>query len=658
MTHIFRPSYRADIDGLRAIAILSVIISHAFQGVMSGGFVGVDIFFVISGFLISNIIFKSLETGSFSYIEFYNRRIKRIFPALITVLLFCFLIGYFILLPVEFNNLGKNVVGGAFFISNIILWGESGYFDTASGLKPFLNLWSLGVEEQYYIIWPVLVVLIWKRSNNFLLIVLPIFIGSFLLNIFVINHHSGATFYSPVTRFWELMIGSLLAFIVLHNIRILPSKISCNVVSWTGLCFLIAGFFLIDSHKVLPGLWTLLPTMGTFLLIYAGNKSFVNSRLLSNKVLVFVGLISYPLYLWHWPLLAYARIVNLNGTVEKMAIVILSFILAILTYNFLEKPIRSGFSHKGAPIDVSRWLVSTMLATAAIGGASYIGILQPYHNSQNLKLISTAIGEWEYPGDMRKFKFRGSEFFRINNESIDQKNSGQILFLGDSNMAQYYSNIEALSHRTKKSIIFATEDGCPPIPNVYRAIPPQSYHLVDDVMVYTSNPEVKVVVIGAAWTLYFGKDSTYYFKDQQNRRDLFLNDSAGSKAAFSSLEEMLSKFSSMGKTVYLLLNIPVGDALDPKNMVNRSMYNGSPFFSVNYGQLTEKDIEKNQYIDNALIKIAHKTNAIVIDPKKFLCPEGRCPSILPDGQPIYKDNMHLRPSFVRTQIHFLDQIIK
>lgn len=657
MTHIFHPTYRPDIDGLRAVAILSVLGFHVFPDFFRGGFIGVDIFFVISGFLISNIIFRSLEAGSFTYAEFYVRRIRRIFPALIVVLTTTFVIGYFVLLPDEFSSLGKHILGGSLFVSNLVLWGESGYFDTVSELKPLLNLWSLGVEEQYYILWPLLVALIWKRSRSFPTIVLTILICSFMLNLFVFNSHSPSTFYSPVTRFWELMVGGLLAYVTVHNIRLTPSGLGPDAISWFGLFLLLLGFLLIDSRKVIPSYWTLLPTMGTFLLIYGGSSAFVNSFLLSNRTLVFIGLISFPLYLWHWPLLAYARIVDISGFLEKLAVILVSFVLAFLTYKFVETPIRSGSYNKLTGMRLSLRLVSSMLVLAAIGFSSYIGFLQPYHNSQSLKLISAAIGEWEFPGKMKLFKFGKSDFYSMDDPTSLAKKSGKILFIGDSNMAQYYSNIEKLSHGSDKTIVFATDDGCPPIPNVHRSMPPQRYRLAEDVMAYASSPDVEAVVFGAAWIRYFGRESAFYHEDEITGERLYLKEPNGAKAAFDSLAKMLSKLRSMGKVTYLILNIPFGDALDPKGMVNRSLHSESPFFSVERRELSQEELPELRSIDTALTNVAEKTDTMILDPKKFLCSDGKCPSTTKDGAPIYKDSMHLRPSFVRDQITFLDRII-
>lgn len=215
--HLPHPKYRPDIDGLRAIAVLSVVIFHAFPNLLKGGFIGVDIFFVISGFLISTIILNGLEKDSFSFVEFYSRRIKRIFPALLLVLIASFVLGWFVLLADEYKQLGKHIAGGAGFVSNFVLWKESGYFDNTSETKPLLHLWSLGIEEQFYIVWPLLLWFVWKQRLNPLTITLIVMLSSFILNISTVQSDAVAAFYSPQTRFWELLTGSILAYVTLNQ---------------------------------------------------------------------------------------------------------------------------------------------------------------------------------------------------------------------------------------------------------------------------------------------------------------------------------------------------------------------------------------------------------------------------------------------------------
>lgn len=370
------PTYRADIDGLRAIAVLAVVFFHAFPNWFAGGFIGVDVFFVISGYLISTIILENIEKGSFSFVEFYARRIRRIFPALILVLVASLLFGWFALLTEEFRQLSKHAAAGAGFVSNFVLWNEAGYFDNAAETKPLLHLWSLGIEEQFYIVWPMVVWLAWKsRAPLFSIILLGILI-SFALNMNGIHHDAVATFYSPQTRVWELLCGSLLAWLKLHperlpvRLQLALNHVRASWVSYTGLLLLLCGFVLIDKESGFPGAWALLPVLGTMLIIMASQQAWLNRTILSHRVMVWFGLISFPLYLWHWPLLSFSRIVEgeaLSLKVRVMAI-LLGVLLAWLTYRFIERPLRFGKN-------LGRKTLCLMVLMAVLGGLS----LYVYH---------------------------------------------------------------------------------------------------------------------------------------------------------------------------------------------------------------------------------------------------------------------------------------
>lgn len=332
LSHPFesRPGYRRDIDGLGALAVCAVLVYHSFPQYMRGGFIGVDIFFVISGFLISGIIFSGLENNSFSFRDFYFRRIRRIFPALLCVLIFCLIAGYFVLLPDEYKQLGKHTGSGSIYLSNFTLRFESGYFDNAATTKPLLHLWSLAIEEQFYIFWPLILWLAWRCKINIFVIVLLTTVCSILLCDHFLRHEEATiAFYMPWNRAWELTVGSLLAWldkflwgapkggvyrsssVPAHSLLQDPNftrKVLTNLISWIGLILLMIGLWHIDPKLPYPSKWTLLPVLGTSLIIL-GKGAIVN-KLFSNRILVFIGLISYPLYLWHWPLLSMAEIVQ------------------------------------------------------------------------------------------------------------------------------------------------------------------------------------------------------------------------------------------------------------------------------------------------------------------------------------------------------------
>ena len=361
------PKYRPDIDGLRAVAVLAVVAFHAFPRWIPGGFVGVDIFFVISGYLISTILLENLERGTFSFTTFYMRRIRRIFPALAVVLAASFAFGWYSLFADEFTSLGKHMAAGAGFVANLALWYEAGYFDTASELKPLLHLWSLGIEEQFYLVWPLLLWLAWRRKFNVLGVIVLLLLASFVANVVFISRDVTATFYAPYTRFWELLAGSLLAW---RHLRPTSGETQHgNALSLAGFVLLVLSFWQITKATPFPGAWAAVPVAGAFCVIAAGQRAWLNRVLLSNRVAVFFGLISFPLYLWHWPLLAFARIIE-GGTPARgvrIAAVFAAIVLAALTWRFIERPLRFGGHGKVKAIA----LVVTVAALGYVGALTW-----------------------------------------------------------------------------------------------------------------------------------------------------------------------------------------------------------------------------------------------------------------------------------------------
>jgi peptidoglycan/LPS O-acetylase OafA/YrhL len=336
-------TYRPDVDGLRAVAILSVLCFHTFPRFLPGGFVGVDVFFVISGYLISSIILSGLASDRFSLRQFYARRIRRIFPALLVVLAACLAFGWVTLLAGDYEQLGKHVAAAAGFGVNLVLWQESGYFDSAAALKPLLHLWSLGVEEQFYVFWPALLWLAWKRRVNLLALTLSIIAVSFWLGARITNANAAAVFYSPITRLWELLFGCFLALTPTYVSSFFkkPQTRGENLKAFAGLFLIAAAVFGLRGSVAYPGWRALLPTAGAFLLISAGPDAWLNRRVLSHPILIGIGLISYPLYLWHWPLLSFVRIMGLPDLpIIRIALALASIGLAWGTYSFIERPAR------------------------------------------------------------------------------------------------------------------------------------------------------------------------------------------------------------------------------------------------------------------------------------------------------------------------------
>jgi peptidoglycan/LPS O-acetylase OafA/YrhL len=315
-----------------------------FPSALPGGFIGVDIFFVISGYLITSMLLIEAQKHTFSIRNFYARRVRRIFPALALVLLVSLAFAWVMLTPHEYQRLGKHVAGGVGFISNFMFMKEVGYFDPAADTKPLLHLWSLGIEEQFYIFWPLLLWLLVKISWRAGWVFFGLALISFFLNISLIQTNPAFVFYSPLTRSWELILGALFASQSINPNMTIYSIIERykSLISLIGVFLLILSFYFIDDSSAFPGWYALLPTIGTVFLIASGPNAYFNKYLLSNRLFVWVGLISFPLYLWHWPLISFARIIyaELPPLQVRYILIITSVFLAWLTYEFLEKPIR------------------------------------------------------------------------------------------------------------------------------------------------------------------------------------------------------------------------------------------------------------------------------------------------------------------------------
>lgn len=665
--HLAHQKYRPDIDGLRAVAVFAVVGFHAFPHFLKGGFIGVDIFFVISGFLISNIILSSLERGRFSFAEFYGRRIRRIFPALSAVLITSFAFGWFILLADEYKQLGKHVAGSAGFISNFILWQESGYFDNAGTTKPLLHLWSLGVEEQFYLAWPFLLWLAWKKRFNFLATTVAIVIVSFLLNIATYRSDAVGDFYSPQTRFWELLTGSILAYSIQHKgwlsgnsrqlLGILAGKVNSvwhadqnttqtrTLQSVLGILIIGTGIFAISKEDNFPGYLATVPVAGAASIIAAGPHAWVNRAILSKPLIVWFGLISYPLYLWHWPLLSFANIVEGETPSHsvRIAAVLCSIVLAWATYQAIEKPIRSG--KHGKPAAISLLMLMTLIGSLGYGAYEKNGLPDRFFAEQHNK-ISEAINDWEWPNGLKKIEADGVTLYGNSTQPAN------LLIVGDSHVMQFSPKVaHASGQRQIPPILIMADIGCPVVPFVFDdAIHQHCRSFVEKFLgLLKKSPDIKKIVIGGCWNCYFIdqtrtkrlKNDPQNFYYQKDGDKVLFRGQDGRRLALASLKELLTEL-SRGYSVYLLLDNPNGHFFNPRKMLKNRLDIGRNSEG-NVMTLPQEQIDLN----NELRMIALESGAQVIDQVSSLCPDYRCSRLDKDGRPIYKDENHLRSSFVR-----------
>ena len=363
--------YRPEIDGLRAIAVAAVILFHAGFALFSGGFVGVDVFFVISGFLITSIIVEELKTGRFSVLRFYERRARRILPALFTVMAACVPFAYRLLSPDDLKDFAQSLAAICLFASNILFWGESGYFDTQAELKPLLHTWSLAVEEQFYVVFPLLLLAAWRLGRGVLLSLIgAIAVASLFISVDEVRDFPSAAFYLLPSRAWQLLVGALASFAA-DRWRTLDGKgslgpISGEVVGWGGMAMIILALFLFDERTPFPGLNAALPTIGTALLLLCASDRTSVGRMLAWRPLVGLGLISYSAYLWHQPLFAFTKHALLADLPTDLAIVLcaVTIVLACLSWRYIEQPFRD------------RSLISrgAVFALSAAGMAAFVGL--------------------------------------------------------------------------------------------------------------------------------------------------------------------------------------------------------------------------------------------------------------------------------------------
>ena len=502
--------YRPDVDGLRAVAILSVLAFHAFPQWLPGAFIGVDVFFVISGFLISRIVFTGLSAGTFSFGHFYARRVRRIFPSLTVILIFALGVGWRIQRQVEFARLGTHVAAAAGFVSNIALWLESGYFDSSADAKPLLNLWSLGIEEQFYIVFPLLVFLAWRLRIARMPLLLAISAASFATSLLLLTRDPSAAFYLPHARCWELMAGCLLAQAGIGDSSSrgeagaattrAPGPVLRNVASLAGVLLITTGLVLIDASRSFPGTWALLPVAGAVSLIWAGPDAFFNRRVLAQPLMVWIGLISFQLYLWHWPLLAFLHIARPEDSdVTSRALVLATcFPLAWATYAWIDKPVRTG--------PPSRIKVTSSCVALAIAGFASFGVYLQAGFPQHTPDALTALANYSFPmvEAYRKrscFLERNQGFAQFGECTQSVPGSKEVVLWGDSHAAHLFPGLEEAA-RDRFTLTQLTAGSCPPILDTDYRARPRCRKINDGILARIARERPYEVILSAYWPEY------------------------------------------------------------------------------------------------------------------------------------------------------------
>jgi peptidoglycan/LPS O-acetylase OafA/YrhL len=612
-------------------------------------------FFVISGYLITSIILRELQSDRFSFRQFYARRIRRLFPALIVVLLTTLVLGWLILLPDEFRRLGMDAAAGTLFSENLILWNDvTPYFFTWN--RPLTHLWSLGVEEQFYLLWPVLLFLTWKVGKHWMTWIAASVIAASLLNSgTMVSFDPQASFYLPWNRLWELALGAILADREQLQLARSSGPLGLsggalarfrphlgNVYGLCGVALLAGSFICLNGTMEFPGYRALAPSVGTALLIAAGPKALFNRAVLSLRPVILIGLISYPLYLWHWSLLCFSHLAapTAEATSFTIVMVLLAFVLAFVTFRFVELPLR----HSPCRPPLVTTLCALLAFCGLFGYLTYLRYIPSREVSLQVARLMAPVGEdW--------LSERGTSWTVLPKQFVEIGAAPKkTLFVGDSFMEQYYPRIERVVRESggrDNAAVFAVRGACS-LPYEFswaygRAACKQH---VERALEYAERNDVDTVVIASLWLGYFMNE---------RRGELVLNPEA--RPALVRLRNTIAALRRMSKRVYIVLVGPIDPALDPRLRIQRTVL--SPGFRVlEIASPSKADLQQRYLpIQSQLRQIAVETGAIIIDPMESLCNAVICPAQTHTGEAIYRDMRHLRPSYVRENARFMDETV-
>ena len=472
-----------------------VVNFHAFPEALPGGFIGVDIFFVISGFLITGIIARELEQQRFSLVAFYNRRIRRIFPALIVVLGATLVLGWLWMLPAAYAQLSSDVFASAAFFANIALLLQSGYFDVESGNKPLLHIWSLGIEEQFYLFWPLILMLVARLRLSIFAAASLIALASFVLNVALIGSNPIATFYLPVTRAWELLAGAVLAC---GWSQISQTSRASNWRAAAGILLIAAAAGVLDTKSAFPGWWAVLPVAGSALLLSAPAALFCRV-LLASRPMVWIGLISYPLYLWHWPLLVFFAIIKFAPLtlIERELVVGLSFALAWLTYRFVETPFRFG-----RPMPLKVLALGSGMALVAVAGAVIVeGRGLDFRLPPEIRAMAD-VPEQSAQWRVHECLLDLSHESAFADNCVDRDRRPLVLVWGDSIAGALMPGLRKVQQTRGFGIAQFTSSSCIPALNTDIAGEPHCRAINDKVMSLARQLKPDVVLLHGTWDRY------------------------------------------------------------------------------------------------------------------------------------------------------------
>ena len=626
-------SYRPDIDALRGVAVLLVVIFHAFPEVIPGGFIGVDVFFVISGYLITSIILKSFNKGDFSIKEFYSKRIRRLFPALIVVLFTTIVLGWLVLFPDEFKQLGDHIAHSAVYVLNYVLIGEAGYFDVDTQYKPLMHLWTLAVEEQYYIFWPLFLLLSLKQKIIKLkYLVLFVITLSFAANIYYINNYPDAVFFNTLTRVWQLALGSLLA-VVLFKKEIKENR----KIVVIGLILIISSALLMTEDSVYPGWLAIFPTIGAMLVIL-GNAQFSQWGGMLK-----LGLISYPLYLWHWVVISFLTIYigSSPGLFLMTGAVVLSLFLAWVTYQYIE-PVRYA-KHKLTT--KSLFVVLILVGLMGLYVKDQDGMASRVHLSYlekfNIEFTRTPQTDKLCDQVVKSKIEEDRQFDYCRADNIESEK--YITIIGDSHAHAIYPGISKVAKDNGYGSILLANSSCPTLIGFEwgrneKEIETCKRKISQIMDVINSSDKIDKVIVATRGPVYIHDEVKGKFSNEsvnksllqkRNNRQTYENYKKG-------LEKTLSELSHI-KCVFYFLENPELDFL-PKEAVIR------PFDSLglsfqNSTMSKELYLKRMSSYRSSVNQATKGLDITVIDPIDYMCDQDRCYSYK-NNNFLYADDDH------------------
>jgi len=638
--------YRSDIDGLRALAIVPVVFYHVGVPLFPGGYVGVDIFFVISGYLITGLIAEEVKQGSFSILAFYERRVRRIFPALIVVLLFTTLIGAAVMIPQRFFDFGRSLMATVLFASNILFWLQVNYFDTYSAEKPLLHTWSLAVEEQFYIVFPLILFIVhrWLRER-WLPWIGGIAVASFALSAYAINRWPDATFYLAPHRAWELMIGALLA---LDVVPAASRRGPREAAAATGFALIIYAVTCFSRATTFPGPSALVPCIGAALLIYAGRcGSTLLSQALSWRPVVHIGLISYSLYLWHWPLIVFAKTLAIDdlSIAARIGIVALSGAAAELSLRYVEQPFRR---RKGVlpRYQLFAGATAAMACIAALGTLVYLSHGWPGRLPKQV----TAFGAFETSIDGREKACLSSKDREVPPSQLCVYGADvtpAFALWGDSHAGAIAASIGDEARRNGSSFVFIGHSGCPPVMGLRRTNDPKCVdHNARAMNFLTTASNIKTVIIVSRYAVnLYGGTFDFGPAEEDRERTPLLADAEGNALSVRDAEATFAKamratvdqLEAAGKTVVLVYPIPETGYDIPKTLATIALEGGDP---KRFDRDETYYLHRQRFVFGVLDAVGNPARTMRVYPDKLICSNGRCAVSLND-ESLYRDDDHL-----------------